>query len=78
MSYATGERVPSTGIYRVRHRRHRAEHEATLREGETFPLCQICGNAVVFESVASDGDYQPDHIGYDSDFMTSVLGIKSA
>jgi len=78
MSYAAGEKVPNTGAYRIRHKRHRDEHVATIRSGEIFPFCQRCGGAVVFEFISSEDDFQPDHIGYDSDFMNAVMGIRSA
>jgi len=78
MSYVTGERVPTTGVYQVRHSRHRIEHLATLRETEIFPFCQVCGDTVVFDFMTQEDDFQPDHIGYDSDFLTAVMGIRSA
>ena len=78
MSYAAGEKVPNTGAYRIRHKRHRDEHIATLRAGETFPFCQRCGDAVSFDFISPIDDFQPDHIGYDPDFINAVMGIKSA
>jgi CheY-like chemotaxis protein len=51
--YKPGDAVPESGVYRVLHTRHRAPHESTLREGETFPACKKCGSDVRFEPVLS-------------------------
>lgn len=51
--YRPGEVVPESGVYRVLHSRHRATHESTLKEGETFPSCRKCGDDVRFEQVVS-------------------------
>ncbi len=37
-SYATGQKVPASGIYEVRHREHQLPHEVTLLKDETSPL----------------------------------------
>ena len=73
MANAAGERVTQTGIYRITHQAHRPPHEATLQEGEYFPTCSVCGKAVVFEFVTALGKMHPEHVGYDSDFVRSVL-----
>jgi hypothetical protein len=39
------------GIYRVIHREHREAHNVLVRMGETFPRCNICGDAVCFRLV---------------------------
>ena len=41
--------MPQSGIYRVRHRKHRLPHEVTLLRDNTFPRCDRCKDAVVFE-----------------------------
>jgi hypothetical protein len=46
--YKTGETVPHSGIYQVRHSEHRLPHEVTLLRGNTFPPCSKCGNNVIF------------------------------
>lgn len=48
-SHQPGERVPTTGIYRVLHYRHRESHEVILRLSDRFPFCQQCGSRVRFE-----------------------------
>jgi len=78
MPHATGSPVFRTGVYRVTHHGHRQPHEATLREGETFPRCSVCGDAVMFEFVEPLGKMQPEHIGYDSNFVPLVKKPKSA
>jgi hypothetical protein len=73
MPQAAGSRVSRTGTYRVTHHGHRQPHEATLRKGETFPRCSVCGGAVMFEFIEALGKIQPEHIGYDSNFVRSVM-----
>ena len=51
--FRPGEKVPSSGVYRVLHKGHRDEHDATLREGEQFPNCTVCDNDVRFRLVQS-------------------------
>ena len=73
MPNAAGQRVSRTGVYRITHQGHRPPHKATLRKGESFPSCSICRNAVMFEFVEPLGKIQVEHIGYDADFVQSVL-----
>jgi hypothetical protein len=47
--YKPGDIVPVSGIYRVTHESHRLMHEATLLEGDRFPLCKQCKRGVRFE-----------------------------
>ena len=69
-----GESVGQTGLYRVSHQLHRATHEAILWQGETFPSCRACGEAVSFQYLqpAPESD-EFEHVGYDGDFLDSVL-----
>ncbi len=48
-SYVTGQRVPASGIYEVRHREHRVPHEVTLLKDQLFPCCARRGIAVHFK-----------------------------
>jgi hypothetical protein len=41
--------VPESGIYRVMHDPHRLMHDATLLQGQRFPLCRRCKDDVRFE-----------------------------
>ncbi|HLK34073.1 MAG TPA: hypothetical protein VKT29_13345 [Terriglobales bacterium] len=69
-----GETVEQSGLYKVSHQRHRANHEAVLWEGETFPSCRSCGDSTTFvfvQPVPESDEFE--HIGYDSDFLDSVL-----
>ncbi len=50
-SYTSGQRVPATGIYEVRHREHRVPHEVTLLKDHLFPPCAGCDVAVQFKIV---------------------------
>lgn len=47
--FRAGELVPQSGIYRVSHDSHRLMHEATLVEGNRFPICKQCKDQVRFE-----------------------------
>jgi hypothetical protein len=47
--YRPGDIVPESGIYRVMHESHRLMHEATLLEGQRFPICKQCKYSVRFE-----------------------------
>jgi hypothetical protein len=47
--YAPQERVPISGVYRVMHDQHRADHLVTAIFGEDFPRCRKCGNLVRFQ-----------------------------
>lgn len=46
--FKTGTVIPASGIYRITHAAHRLPHEVTLLQGETFPKCQKCSDAVTF------------------------------
>lgn len=62
------------GIYNVLHLGHRPVHKAILQEAESFPECRRCGTAVAFEFVEPVTESDAiEHIGYDCDFMDSVL-----
>lgn len=56
--FQTGQRIPASGIYRVKHRQHRLPHVVTLIKNETFPRCVKCGNLVDFELVLAAEDYR--------------------
>ena len=75
MVWLTGTVVRRTGIYTVTHRAHRPTHQAALQQGEMFPVCRTCESAVEFAFVSplTEAD-EIEHIGYDRDFMQSVLG----
>lgn len=50
-TFRTDEIVRQSGIYRVRHQKHRLPHEVTLLRDQQFPRCSKCQNAVLFELV---------------------------
>ncbi len=58
-----GSAVPCSGIYRVRHKRHRREHFVIAIKGEEFPFCRLCGSDAAFvlykqvEFVCHDWDF---------------------
>jgi hypothetical protein len=49
--FHTEEVVRQSGIYRVRHKKHRLPHEVTLLRDQHFPRCAQCADAVSFELV---------------------------
>jgi len=56
-AFSTDEIVRQSGIYKVRHKKHRLPHEVTLLRAERFPRCAKCDSAVVFELIkAADED----------------------
>ena len=61
--YETGAVIPVTGIYRVVHSAHRLPHEALIIQGQRFPKCQRCEDAVFFELIHPAGDLF-SHITY--------------
>lgn len=48
-SFRTDEIIPQSGVYKVRHRKHRLPHEVSLLRDQQFPRCAQCQNAVMFE-----------------------------
>jgi hypothetical protein len=46
--YRPLEMAPVSGVYEVTHNGHREAHEATLLEGELFPVCSVCEDRVRF------------------------------
>ena len=56
--FASGKRIPASGIYRVKHTAHRLPHEVTLLKGESFPVCLQCEQAVEFELVRGVPDIE--------------------
>jgi hypothetical protein len=56
--FTSGEVVPSSGIYTVTHAEHRLPHLVTLLEGQRFPACSKCGEAVRFQLVRSASGLQ--------------------
>ncbi len=52
--FRAGEKVPTTGVYKVVHSRQHVEaHYITALQGDTFPLCLECSDNVRFEVALS-------------------------
>lgn len=49
VSFCTADEVPATGVYRVSHDAHRLPQKVTLFQGQSFPRCAKCQEAVSFE-----------------------------
>ena len=60
--FAPGERVPQSGVYRVRHRDHREDHPVQALKGEIFPECRKCRREVRFQLWM-----EADHMTHDWD-----------
>jgi hypothetical protein len=54
--FHTEEIVRQSGIYRVRHKKHRLPHEVSLFRDQRFPRCAQCADAVTFELVRAATD----------------------
>jgi hypothetical protein len=67
--FKPGEEAPESGVYTVRHQRHRVNHSATVFRGERFPACSQCGTAVRFAltrraaRILEDSDFQQTSSG---------------
>ncbi len=74
MRSRAGTKVRRGGVYEVLHCGHRPSHKAALQAGELFPGCRRCGTAVAFEFLEPLAECEEiEHIGYDPDFMDTVL-----
>ncbi len=60
--FQAGEAVPCSGVYRIQHGEHRADHDGILFKGQTFPPCMVCGDKVRFQlsQAANPIEQQPD------------------
>ena len=58
--FTTGQTIPATGIYRVKHDLHRLPSECTLLNGQQFPRCAKCGDRVLFELLHAAPDFFTD------------------
>lgn len=47
-AYRPGQLVPISGLYRVVHQNHRAEHEVLAIRGDEFPACRVCKEGARF------------------------------
>jgi hypothetical protein len=74
MRCMAGTKAKRAGVYNVLHLGHRHAHKVILQEGESFPECRRCGTAVGFEFLEPVTESsEVEHIGYDPDFMDSIL-----
>jgi hypothetical protein len=74
MPCKAGAKVNRAGIYNVCHLGHRPPHKGILQQGESFLEYRRCGTAVIFEFLEPMTESEDiEHIGYDPDFMDSIL-----
>ncbi len=48
-AFRPDDHVPATGTYWVSHSLHRPAHLGRLAKGDIFPLCNVCGDRVLYE-----------------------------
>ena len=65
-----GDTAAVSGLYRVHHHAHRAEHSVIVLAGETFPACRSCGRLVSF-----DLSEPVEHVAHDWDFTGPNLHL---
>lgn len=59
--YLSGQRIPYSGIYCVRHGSHRSAHDVTMVQGGFFPACRACGHQVRFFPVLTADRLREDY-----------------
>jgi hypothetical protein len=72
-TYTSGAVAPESGVYEVRHYRHRLRHEVTLLRGERFPECGECGSLVRYRGLLT-----ASHITADNDFRSTPRVTREA
>ncbi len=70
---APGEQVPLSGVYRVVHAEHRADHMVVALSGDILPPCRVCGGKVSFH-LEQALDYAP----HDWDLAGPLSNSKAA
>jgi hypothetical protein len=71
-SFRPGTPVPLTGIYLALHAaEHHSRTELVLMRDRIFPLCETCGQGVVFQLL-----YAAPYIGDDADFAGDVERVR--
>jgi hypothetical protein len=50
-SFTTGLEIQATGIYRIKHGSHELPTEVVLHQGQQFPGCSKCDDAILFELI---------------------------
>jgi hypothetical protein len=67
--FSPGQKVPTSGIYRAVHYRHReSDREITFVAGQIFPRCSQCDELVEFQlvqgvpSIAEDPDFRGNSV----------------
>lgn len=64
-AYEAHNTVPATGIYSVHHAEQRAYEELALIRSDSFPICDVCADAVRYQlvravpSIFEDEDFKP-------------------
>lgn len=68
-----GETAAVTGVYRVVHVEHRADHEVIAISGDMLPACRACKGAVRFYLQRSI-----DYVTHDWDLAGPVIFINAS
>jgi hypothetical protein len=67
-TYQPGDKVPTSGVYTAVHPEHRIPHDVVAIQGEEFPVCRTCGQAVRFQVA-----YLLPHMTHDFDLSGPKL-----
>jgi hypothetical protein len=70
---APGETVALSGVYRVVHAQHRADHEVLAVNGDVLPGCRICGGEVRFYLARTI-----DYATHDWDLAGPIMNSRAA
>jgi hypothetical protein len=73
-TFRTDELIPQSGIYQVRHQKHRLPHEVTLFRDHQFPRCAQCHDAVIFELIRAVSE-ESDAMGFSTPIRVYELPV---
>jgi hypothetical protein len=73
-AFRTDELIPHSGIYQVRHQKHRLPHEVTLFRDHQFPRCAQCDDAVIFELIRAVSE-ESDAMGFSAPIRVYELPV---
>jgi hypothetical protein len=72
-SLSPGETISVSGVYRVVHSEHRADHDVLALKGDVLPDCRVCKNLVRFHL-----EHSIDYAPHDWDLAGPLINFKAA